>query len=162
MKNVMSRSMVLVVGLSLMGAGCNPFESMQKRVEQRIGEEIGEKIVEGMAGGDADVEIGGTELQANFPSDVPRYPNAVYVASVVQKEGEIAIANFRTQDSGDEVASWFATELTRDGFVLDTDIAIGALARIYKKGDVTITLQVQSGGETNKETVVSIQRIQKK
>lgn len=126
-------------------------------MEQRIGEEIGEGLVEGMAGGGADLELG--TLPADFPSDVPRYPDAEYVSAVVMNDGRIAIANFSVNDSPEAVVAWFEGEMAASGFELDEDMAKLGLFRIFKKDKITVTLQTQA---REGKTYVSVQRAEQK
>jgi hypothetical protein len=154
--SIFVRAAIVVAGLSLLGAGCNPFA----RVEQNLGESVAEGAIERAIGGDADVDIGTAKLQENFPSDVPRYPNANYLASIIQKEGGYAIANFTTSDEMSDIADWFDIELKKEGFELDTDMSFGGLARVYQKDGVAITLQIQGPDDESNETTVSIQRLE--
>lgn len=151
------RVAAIMAGLSLMGAGCNPFAPLQQRMEQRIGEEIGEGLIEGMAGGGADLELG--TLPADFPSDIPRYPDAEYVSAVVMNDGKVAIANFSVNDSPEEIVAWFDAEMAASGFELDEGMVKLGLFRIFKKDKVTVTLQTQS---RDGKTYVSVQRAEQK
>ena len=171
MKNVLRGFLILSV-VVIMGQGCNPFQ----RAQEKAGEAFVEKMVESQTEGkvkldldretvDFETEDGtgqmrlgeGSKLADNFPDDVPRYPEASYVSSVVTNEGKTAIANFRTEDSPEDVQAWFKSELEGDGFELDLTFQAGASLQLYKKGDVKISVQSQAD-EDNGLTVVSIQR----
>ncbi|KAA0206387.1 hypothetical protein EDM68_02695 [Candidatus Uhrbacteria bacterium] len=153
MNRFVIRSLAVVAGLSLMGAGCNPFA----RVEQRVGERVAEGLIERGLGGDASVDLGGG-LPADFPTDVPRYPDAEYVSAVYLKDQNIAIANFKTKDEPQAVTDWFDRELRSAGFIMDENIAKLGLFRVYNKGTVKITLQTQRP-EDGDRTTVSVQRV---
>lgn len=141
--------------VALMGLGCNPFKSVEDRVSERVGRELGERLVEGSSGGSLNVNAEGEGLPADFPVDVPRYPNAVYAVSYVKDP--VAIANFTTPDEPQAVADWFESQLMAGGFTKDEALNMGGLFRTYKKGNVRITVQaMRSEGES--KTSVSIQR----
>ncbi len=109
-----------------------------------------------MAGGQADLELG--KLPADFPEDVPRYPDAEYVSAVHMQDRNISIANFTTKDEPQAVVDWFDRELKASGFAPDEDIAKLGLFRVYNKGAVKITIQTQRS-EGSGETTVSVQRV---
>lgn len=153
---ILVRSAAAVSVLTLFGAGCNPFT----RVEQRVGERVAEGLIERGLGGDASVDLGG-KLPDDFPSDVPRHPNAEYVSAVHMKDQKISIANFRTKDTPEAVTDWFARELAAGGFSSDEQIAKLGLFRVYKKGSVTVTIQVQGPRDGEDRTTVSVQRTER-
>lgn len=156
MKHLMFvRSVSLVSLLALLGAGCDPFAPARDRIADEVGEAIGEGLLEGSLGGDTDLELG--KIPANFPNDVPRYPDAQVASAIVTNEGRIAIMNFSTKDSPEDVVSWFDGEMAAGGFVLDEGIAKLGLFRVYEKDDVKITLQTQKR-EGAAETAVTVSR----
>lgn len=145
------RSLLVLSLVVLMGQGCNPFGGAQ----QQMSEDFVEGVVEQKTGVRMELESG--KLPEHFPEDVPRYPGAEYVSSVVTNEGKIAIANFRTEDAPELVHAWFKTELEGSGFTLDTVFQAGASIQLYKKDTVKITVQTQADPEEG-GTAVSIQR----
>ncbi|HVM90946.1 MAG TPA: hypothetical protein VMU11_03565, partial [Verrucomicrobiae bacterium] len=71
--------------LGLMGLGCNPTAS----ITQKVTDTAVEQAIKAQTGVDVHVN-GSANLSSDFPSDVPRYPGANYVSSLVQ--GRVAIA----------------------------------------------------------------------
>ena len=94
-------------------------------------------------------------MPANFPSDVPRYPGAVYVSSYVKDN--IAIANFTTSDSAEDVTAWFEAQLLAGGFKrFEGDLLTGTV-RVYEKDDIHLVVQAARSEKSN-TTGVSLQR----
>lgn len=159
MRNILRYGAVLGV-FALLGVGCNPFARLQSNVEDRLGSSVAERIVEQATGGGADVKFGSSvKLPANFPSVVPRYPDAVYVSAMVLREGKQALANLQTKDDPEKVAKWYEEKITEAGFKLDADVAFGGIVKIYAKGDVKITIQIGAQGDDG-QTLASIHYIE--
>jgi hypothetical protein len=152
------RVVAIAAGLSLLGAGCNPFAAVEKRASDAVGEAIGEGLIEGMAGQGVDLELG--KIPANFPSDVLFYPDA-QVGSAIMTEQGIAIANIMTTDETQKVVEWYDREYAADGFVKDEGIAKLGLFRVYQKGNVKMTVQTQRPADQDK-TLITVTRSESK
>lgn len=130
-----------MLALALMGLGCNPFASVQQKIEARVGEELGERLLEGSVGGGVDLEIG--RVPANYPKDALFYPGTEVRSAVLTSEGRIAISNMTTKDDQEKVVEWYDREYVALGFEKDEDIAKLGMFRVYEKGNVKITVQTQ-------------------
>jgi hypothetical protein len=139
-----------LLAVALMGLGCNPFAS----VTQKVTDTAVEQAIKAKTGIDVNVN-GSANLSSDFPSDVPRYPGAVYVSSLVQ--ATVAIANFTTTDDPKTVSDWFDAQLKAEGFTQDENVVMNGTIRIYHKGNVTMNVTAMSKGDGT-PTSVSIQR----
>ncbi len=157
---------------AIIGAGCNPIQNAKEKAAETIVEKAIERETDGKVNvdfeegsvdfktedGEGQMRFGeGVELPKNFPDDVPRYAGAKYISAFVNNEGKTAIANFRTEDSPEDVQAWFKSQLEGDGFELDLVFQAGASLQLYKKGDVKLTVQTQAD-EDEGDTVVTLQR----
>jgi hypothetical protein len=140
----------VLVTLSVAGLGCNPTAS----VTQKITDTAVEKAIKAQTGVDVNVNGSGS-LADNFPSDVPRYPGALYVSSLVQDK--VAIANFTTKDSDKTVSDWFDAKLKAAGFTNDMSEVLNGTVKIYHNANVSITITAFTK-EDGSETSVSVQR----
>jgi len=134
--------------------GCNPFSRVSDSVSNRVGQSIGEKVLEAQLGGNANVDLGGS-LAANFPSDIPRYPGAKYVSSLVQ--GDIAIANFTTSDDAVTVSEWFEAQLLAEGYKRAEGDILNGTVRVYEKDNIHVVVQAMRA-DNSQTTGVSVQR----
>jgi hypothetical protein len=143
---------VLVV-LSVAGLGCNPFAS----VSQKVTDNAVEQAIKARTGIDVNVNGSGS-LSSDFPTDVPRYPGATYVSSMVQ--AKIAIANFTTKDDAQKVSDYYDAQLKAAGFTGDLTEVMNGTVKLYHKDNISITVSAFTK-EDGSLTSVSLQRVEK-
>lgn len=101
------------------------------------------------------VEVGaGARIPADFPADVPVYPDAtVLSAATMSDEGSRgASLMLSTSDGMDKVAGWYEERLDAGGWTKTGGYAMGGSdSRVYGKGgaDLTVTASGEAGGETS-------------
>lgn len=158
------------MALALMGLGCNPFASVQERVEKNIGQSIGEKILEGASGGKGEFEItdegivvkdretgdsigfgAGAKIPDGFPSDIPRYQGGtVSLVSMSQDKKKVVLAETFIGPDTATLTAWYDAELTKNGYVRETEAALNVMNfGEYKKGNVKISIVI--GGQRTDE-----------
>lgn len=163
--------------LSLMGLGCNPFASVQKKIENKIGQTIGEKILEGASGGKGDVTItddgvtvknketgesmgfgADAKIPDGFPSDIPRYGgSAIALVSLSSDAKSAMLAVTIDGKTLAELSEWYDAKLTTSGYERTTQVNSSELVmNEYKKNKITLSLVVTSG-ETDGKLVSQVQ-----
>lgn len=169
------------MALALMGLGCNPFASVQERVEKKIGQSIGEKILEGASGGKGEFEITdegitvkdrktgdsvgfgmGAKIPDGFPSDIPRYEGAmVAIVSMSQDKKRAVLSVTITGVEAAKLAEWYDAEITKNGYTRSTETnSAEALFGEYTKGNTKMIMAVigQRGDDGEYAANVQIQR----
>lgn len=161
-KNVVVPLIAATAALSLMGFGCNPFASIQEKVEKKVGEKVGEAAVGALTGGKVKMDADGNnwqfkdnktgnsvaigediKLPEDFPKELPIYAGSkiksVSLSRTGDKEASVTIG---VDASGPEkVASWYSETLKKDGWTEDSSTTMGkSEARNYKKGSAQISL----------------------
>lgn len=133
--------------VALMATGCtNPF---RKKVEEQVAEKMVENIFERATGEKIDVNsadnsltitsdegtmsFGSTELPANFPKDVPLYPQKTLTFSHVGsgEDADSASATFESDDSVDKVSDWYKSQLESNGWKIESTDTWGIGAEKY-------------------------------
>ena len=125
----LAATMVLVFG-----AGCtSPWqkkaaeETMEKALEQSSGQKVevdSDNNTTTITTDEGETTWGQAEIPSNFPSDVPIYPgaNATFTHVGSAQDEESATASLETSDSVDKVAEWYKTEISKQGWsVQSTD-----------------------------------------
>jgi hypothetical protein len=104
------------------------------------------------------------ELPPGYPEDVPEYPGAELIASLVQLGGGSAgyLVVYDTKDNRDDVAAYFQEQFDQDPWQVDAgrDTRDSALAQFSKIDDADITGLVLSADSLDNDLttiVVSIQ-----
>ncbi len=100
----------------------------------------------------ADVWV--TELPANFPQDIPRYPGAELVKARPPSEAGITAA-FSTTDDPAKVAAYFADQFAAQGWATNRVDAPEGIMVFADKGDRSATYGVASAeGKTQIDLLV--------
>ncbi len=160
--------------LALMGIGCNPFASMQQKIENKIGETVVEKMIEAGSGGKVDVDATGEgvtfrdnktgeavtfgtgTLPAGFPEDLPTYPGGQIILANVAGAGKTATLSQTVEEDVDTVFAWYDSTLKADGYTTEGSATAGLTFRKYVKGDTQIVLTVYSQASDDGKTYSSI------
>ena len=154
---------VVVVFLLLIG-GCNVFM-------RSLGRSMVERAIESASNGQADVKIGddgkmevktkdgsfttGTELSADWPKDVPVYPEStvVFSGSGMGDEGQNGVAAvFQSDDASTDVTSKYKEDLKAQGWTIGTTMQ-GNGASIFVATKDTRTLSVSIGSSEGKTSI---------
>jgi|GEM_PF-3883120 len=154
----------------LLGAGCNPFASVQQKttdaiVEKAIESQTGQQVnvdsnentvtYQGQDGGGTIHIANGAQYPKNFPQEIPHYPGATDISVIAMQGDMVFMASLRSTDEANTVANWFEDTLTQDGFTkVGEEPSI--MMRSYQKGNVNMSVQV-SYSQKRSQTDVSIQ-----
>lgn len=151
---------VATATLSFMGFGCNPFASIQEKVEKKIGEKVAEGTVGALTGGKVKMDAEGNNFQFkdnktgnsvaigedlklpdDFPKEVPLYAGAKIKSVSMSKSGDKeATITLGMDDEPAKVATWYAETLKKAGWSEDSSTTMGkSEARSYKKDKAVIT-----------------------
>ena len=98
----------------------------------------------------------GGQLPKNWPTDLPIMPSAqVQMAgNSTQAGGAGSGAVFMIHKTPSEVAEYYKTELTKNGYTIsDRAEAMGIFTLVAKKGQSTVSLAAQSTGEQTTVTI---------
>lgn len=149
--------------VTIVATGCtNP---VQKKVEEQAAEKMAENIFEKATGEKVDVNsadnsvtitsdegtmsFGSTELPANFPTDVPLYPQKTLTFSHVGSgdDADSASATFESDDSVDKVSDWYKAQIESNGWTIEATDTWGTGAEKYVnytavKGERTLSIGV--------------------
>ncbi|OGL73338.1 hypothetical protein A3E39_00060 [Candidatus Uhrbacteria bacterium RIFCSPHIGHO2_12_FULL_60_25] len=125
--------------LATLGFGCNPFQAAKDKISEKIGEKVVEKTLEkaieksGAKDVDVDLDKQGftfkdektgqvfsmgdnVAVPDNFPSDVPRYPDATPKSVTMNEEQQEASLMLETSGGLDEVVAWYKDEMPKQGW----------------------------------------------
>lgn len=95
-----------------------------------------------------------TELPANFPEDIPRYPGAEVVKARPASESGISVG-FSTMDDPAKVAAYFADQFAAQGWATNRVDAPEGIMVFADKGDRSATYGVASAdGKTQIDLLV--------
>lgn len=97
-----------------------------------------------------------TKLPANFPSDIPMYPEADVVFS--RASGDMALSvRFVTNASVDEVAGFYVQALASQGWSAEHRPSIGGAAVLANKGmrRAALSVSTNSGGKTQVDLMIA-------
>lgn len=169
-----------LTALSVMGLGCNPFASVQEKINQRIGEKVAEKMIETGAGGKINVDLKdgsftvedketgekgsfgfNAKIPANFPTDIPRYEGGqVFLATVSQDGKRAHITEYFYNQDGATLKDWYSQAIADQGYELISGTGLKEIGvASYKKDNVEmaalVTEQAQDG---QKSVMVQITR----
>lgn len=166
--NYFEKMVVGAVGLSLLGAGCNPISNAVDQAKKSATDRIVEKMIEGQTGGDVkinskdgsvtikDDKNGGTvsygeevRIPSDFPTEVPRYPGAKTILAYAQESTKQASLSQMTSDDVDKTQKWFEDTLKGQGYTREQmmDLGEGRILQYVKgmsKVDIVLT---RSAGE---------------
>jgi hypothetical protein len=136
--------------LVFLASGCSYLarEASEKAVEKAIEKESGGKadvdVEEGKVRikteeGEAEIEVGATELPDDFPSDFPLYENAK-VSAVYRSEagGKVRFnVTFELSDSWQEAKDFYQDELPKSGYTIaaSSETQDGAMLYLKKGGE---------------------------
>jgi 3-dehydroquinate synthase class II len=147
----------------LFPAGC-------KKAEEKLAEKFVEKAMEEGSGGKADIDISGDKititskeggqggsfefsggkdlkLPADFPGDVPVYPDAA-VISLLGMGGENRQVTFQVGDKTAEVYAFYQKKLPAQGWEVVTDMKMTpAYSLVAKKGNRQTAVIIGEDGE---------------
>jgi hypothetical protein len=165
---------ISMVALSLVGAGCNPFQSAQDRAaESAIERASGGRVKVDSSGKQMDITgEDGTSMRVgediklpdNFPKDVPVYPGAKIAAVSVSTSGDkSALMNIRSTDEVGKVVQWYADTMKKSGFKESQTMDIGeSKFKTFENGNITITcIFVAEQSKDASGTTVSLTRSEK-
>jgi hypothetical protein len=164
--------------IALMGLGCNPVASLTERVQKTVVESAVEKAMEQNAGGDVDVDLGGSgksavtfrdektgdytawgedvEVPAEFPSDVPRLNGTKVIQVMLSKQGKTASLSFTSTDGFDRVAEQMDAAVKAQGYTRTGIMEASTEARVltYEKESLTLAVTVATSGDTDEPSVL--------
>lgn len=167
------------ISISLLLSGCslNPTASLQ----QKASETIAQKAIESQTGGKVQIDnngqkitvkgengetvIGGDDIPANFPKDVPLYPNAKPSTSwsSTAQNNQGVMVSLETSDLKSKVTDFYDKELPKNGWVVDstTKTNDGAMYVIKKNNrDGWVTVSADSNGKTTIGLIVGEDKTQ--
>lgn len=162
--------------LSVMGLGCNPVASLEKKAT----EGIIENAINKQTGGQAKVDLGengsgavtfkdnktgdysslgeGAKIPDGFPTDLPQYPGAKTVSVSLSGTRKTASLMQTTTDGPEKVILALKTAIKAQGFTEASTITLGDGEIVsYEKGTIKITLSVGADSD-NKETSITLAR----
>jgi len=180
MKHLTSAFLLSLGTLSVLGLGCNPFSSVQDKVNQRIGETVAEKMIQAGSGGKVNVDMKdgsftvvdketGTKgsfgfdakIPENFPSDIPRYEGGqVFLATVSQDGKRAHITEYFYNQDAAKIKDWYVQAFTDLGYERTSQTGIKELGIAeYTKDNVKLTaLVVEQKQDDQAAVMVQITR----
>lgn len=171
-----------LAAVSLMGFGCNPFESAQEKISQKIGESVAEGIVgkatDGKVNLDADkgqmvfkdtktgdmMAFGeNVTLPPEFPKDIPMYAGVKVVGLTISaKAGTGTSVTMKSESTKEKIVTWYAGQMKSAGFTEESSMTAGNTdIRSYSKGSVKITLTVAFNSGETPESIITLIRTEK-
>jgi len=164
MNKILKLSFAVLLPLALVG-GCDDADdkktSEEKRLENYLKEhgidaavtlddkgDVASVAVEHMAGGAKSVGGANLALPANFPKDVPAYPNAnIYGTGEVPGMGFILQA--QSQDAPDKVADFYKAQMAANGWsVIASDISLPHMQQLgFEKDARKTAINLMPNGE---------------
>ena len=112
---MMKKAMIAVVGLVLLAAACRRREYISARGDKVEVDRDGNSVKVTTKDGTAVYAAGsGTVLPADFPKDVPIYPDAKVTGSVSggQKAASGQMVTFESPDSPDKIVDFYNSKLS--------------------------------------------------
>ena len=98
---------------------------------------------------------GGTEMPANFPADVPRYPGALVALARGSADGGLAL-RLSIEEGVEEVASFYADSFAAEGWSTDIRETNQGSAIIADKGNRKAAVMVnETEGGTEVDLIVA-------
>jgi len=176
------RTLPIVAGLatiSLMGVGCNPFQSATDQIVQKMGQTAAETAVNQASGGKVSLDASkgqvvvkdsqtgdlmafgeNVKLPDGFPADAPIYTGAKIVSVTISKQVDKGDSlTLKSDDAVSKVASWYTDHLKSAGFTEDVSTSAGGTEiRSYKKNTIKIALTISTQGDANKGSLVTLIR----
>lgn len=167
--------LAVVAALSLVGVGCNPVAS----VEKKVGDAAAGAAVHALTNGQVDADVSGgavtmkdaqtgasvalggdVKIPDDFPKDVPVYAGAKVVAVLSSKESDRASLGLQTADDAQTVVSWYETTLKGAGFTLAQSMSVsGSEIRLFKKDTVQIEVDVMTNADTKTGSDINVVRV---
>lgn len=159
----------LVIGLTLLGA-CSSEEAAEKieEAKEAVAEKAGdahetvaekaadahEAVAEKVEGAVETVKSKIADLPDGFPSDIPVYPNAKYVKTVVSENG-ITMVKLTSTDKVDAIADYYDAALKKAGWHAkpSMDNPSGGKILPFDKDDTGLSVQLT---EQPEETKISL------
>ncbi len=163
-----------LVVVSVTGFGCNPFASIQQKIETKIGNGIAGAAIEAASGGKVKVDTsnGGLQIQdkrsgdslslvtdvtipSGFPTDIPRYEGShasIVTLSPDKKKALLVV----TIDAGSvqDIAAWYDAQITAKGYTKDAAMsATGSLFNTYVKGDDKMVMSILADTEKSDQPI---------
>lgn len=144
-----------------------------KKASESAAEKAAERAMERATGNKADVDLsggqvkvtgkedgkefsfqasdkGGVELPNDFPADIPRYPGATVMSSMVQGDAMVMV-NLQTGDPIAEVYAFYGRKLRSGGWEIVTEVTMPEMRMVSgKKGERQASVTVHGGeGKTD-------------
>ncbi|MFH1621276.1 MAG: hypothetical protein ABIB04_04300 [Patescibacteria group bacterium] len=165
----------VVLSVSLMGLGCNPFQKTEEKVSQKIGESVAESMLEKATGGKVDVDTGNNQvvfkdnktgnitafgedlkLPDNFPKDVPIYSGVKITSVIMDEQGDKAVSlSLKSTDNPVAVLGWYEKAIKDAGWDEQTSWSANNIeSRTYDKDKSHIALTVSKNTENENGSVI--------
>jgi len=173
MKKSLSLGAPLLV-LALMGFGCNPFASVQEKINQKIGDAVTDKVLEAATGekvnldtADGSVSIKGKDgtssvigtnvtIPAGFTDEIPRYKGSSVNLASVDKDGRSVLFVEIKDASIKDLTAWYEEQIIAKGYKkTSTNEVTEYYMAEFAKGDAGIGLLLVSQKDGDKETVTA-------
>jgi hypothetical protein len=176
------QSVLLIAPCLLLGAGCSPIDVIKERIATALTEKVVEGAVESRirqeVGKDVNVDfdkqgisftdpttgqtfaIGeSVTIPEDFPTDVPRYPNATPKSvSVVEARNDAALL-LETTDTRTAITTWYTEEAVKMGWKTDkvfetTDNAVLTFLRGENGGSAKLTVTIPPPDDQKRITII--------
>lgn len=148
--------------IMLFGAGCNPFQAAQDKLEQKVADSVASGVLSKATGGKVDVNtdkgqmnfkdnktgssvsIGeNMDIPDDFPKDVPIYPGAKASSIMTSTSEKTANATLTSGDEATKITKWYEDKFKSEGWTEDNSSTINDVeVRSYTKDLVKVTLSV--------------------
>lgn len=97
---------------------------------------------------------GGSALPKDFPGDLPRFPGATVMSSLVRGD-DMVLVNFESTAAMDEVSEFYGAKLRGGGWEIINEMAAPEMRMINgKKGDRETSVTIHSDGRKTGISVV--------
>jgi len=164
--------------IALLGAGCNPLQSVQDKITQKVSDKVAEGVVSGMTGGKVKVDTDSNTLSMtdektgqsvsfgenvkvpdDFPKDVPVYAKAAIIGVFSSKKTDDGSSlTLTTTDASEDVAAWYDKTLVDAGWTQDISYkTFDLITRTYSKGSLKLSFTANT---SEGKTTISLIRSQ--
>jgi hypothetical protein len=164
--------------LSLLGAGCNPFQSAQERAMNSIVDTAIERSVKSQTGEDVDVNIKdgamnvtgenganfamgeNLKLPDNFPLDIPVYTSVTIKGSSVDSARGSLFLIMTSKDDVDDIVAWYKDQANAKGWTQKSSLEMSEgnyIVTFQNKDKATFAVTVSRAEDSN-ETSITVTR----